>query len=236
MEKSKLKALDRFSDYKLAVIVGNGPSVNDYKWDSFAKRKETLFLSCNRVSIFFNKTSWIPDIFSCFTKASLENEEWIKSIDECLQEEKIVSFVDERFKQVSKIKSHHSNCYFMKNILEHSRHKAIEKDFIKHNFQDNVVKSYSATATLFQICDNLNIKRIAIVGQDGYTLEKGKNHFDKKYIDEASNFSKSNDRIISMHKELNRYFSKKNVKVYNSSKVSILKEIYEFKDLNLFVK
>ena len=230
-----MKAFERFADYKSAVIVGNGPSVNDYKWDSFAKRKETLFLSCNRVSFIFNKTSWIPDIFSCFTKASLEKEEWIKSIDKCLQKEKIVSFVDKRFKQVSKIEKHHSNCYFMKNILEHSRHESIKKDFIKHSFQDTVVKSYSATATLFQICDNLNIERIAIIGQDGYTLEKGKNHFDKKYIDEASNFSKSNSRIISMHRELNRYFSKKNVKIYNSSKNSILKEIYEFKDLCLFV-
>lgn len=219
-----------------AVVMGNGPSINDYDWDNFKGKQDTVFLSCNRVSFLFEKTSWRPDIFSCFAKPGLENSEWIKNIDMCLQDREIVSFVDARFKKVSSIEDHHSNCHFMKDVLEHSRHNPVQEDFIGYDLQDCIVKSYSATATLFQICDNLSVKSIAVVGQDGYNLEKGKNHFDKKYLDEASNFRKSNERISSMHKEINRYFLKKKVKIFNASKNSILNEIYEFKDLNLFVK
>jgi hypothetical protein len=220
----------------LAVVMGNGPSINDYNWDNFKGKQDTVFLSCNRVSFLFEKTSWRPDIFSCFAKPGLENIEWVKNIDICLQDKEIVSFVDARFKKASSIKDYHPNCYFMKDILEHSRHQPIEKDFIGYDLQDYIVKSYSATATLFQICDNLNVGSIAVIGQDGYNLEKGKNHFNKKYLDEASNFKKSNDRILSMHKEINRYFSKKKVSIFNASKNSILKNIYDFKNLNLFVK
>ena len=73
--------------------------------------------------------------------------EWIKNIDDCLKDDKIVYFVDARFKNVSSIKNYHSNCYFMKDILEHSRHKPIEKDFINYDLLDCVVKSYSASGT-----------------------------------------------------------------------------------------
>ena len=220
---------------RFAVVMGNGPSINNYDWDSFINRESTVFLSCNRVSFLFEKTNWRPDIFSCFAKPGLENPEWIKNIDKCLRDDKIVSFVDERYRGVSSIKNHHDNCHFMRDIMEHSRHQPIQRDFINHDIQDFIVKSYSATATLFQICDSLNVESIAIIGQDGYNLEKGKNHFDQKYLDEASNFEKSNIRILAMHREINRYFSEKNIKIYNASKDSILKEIYEFKDLNSFV-
>ena len=88
---------------------------------------------------------------------------------------------------------------------------------------------------MFQICDYLGIEEIAIVGQDGYNLERGKNHFNENYTDEASNFKKSNNRIIEMHKELKRYFNSKGIEIFNSSKDSILKNIYNFKDLKDFV-
>lgn len=227
---------EKFFQYKKAVIMGNGPSINDYKWDNFKERQDTIFLTCNRVSFLFEKTTWRPDIFSCFAKPSLENKDWIQNVEECLSDDKIFSFIDKRFKTVSNIKNFHKNCYFVDKITEHSRHHPIKAGFIDHDLEECFVKSYSATATLFQICDNLNIEEICIIGQDGYNLKKGKNHFDSKYLDEASNFKKSNDRIFSMHKELNRYFSKKKVKVYNSSQNSILNSVYEFKDLTLFVK
>ena len=221
-----------FLNIENAVIMGNGPSLNQYNFDELSK-KNTIFLACNRISnLFFEKKlNWRPDIYTCFTSTSLKNNEWKTSIDRCLIDDKIVSFVHHKYKKFSNITKFHNNIFFCEGVFEHNRHKKIHKDFINMPLESGFLKSYSATVTLFQICDWLNIQNIFIVGQDGYTKKYGKNHFSKTYKFEPDSFKKSNSRIIDVHTELKRYFKNKGVSVYNSSKGSILEKIYEYKDL-----
>ena len=235
MNKSELSYFkERYGQKKKAIIVGNGPSISDVDWDKILHKNEdgdVLFLACNRISILFDKTSWRPDIYSCLTSASLTEERWRKSIDRCLEDERITSFVFKGFKNKTKIKEPHEDIFFLKNVMEHHRHSPIDKGFINVSLHTGVLKSYSATVPLFQICDFLGIQTLGVIGQDGYIFESGKNHFDDSYGFEASNFDKTNKRIMSVHTELKRYFNIKGVAVYNLSDRSILKSLYPKKDI-----
>ena len=240
MSKNKFDNLKkRFGQKKKAIVVGNGPSISDVDWDRVVqenKQGDVLFLACNRISILFENTLWRPDIYTCLTSASLVEEQWRQSIDKCLEDENIISFVFKGFKSRTKIQDPHDDIFFLKNVMEHYRHSPIEEGFINVSLHTGVLKSYSATVPLFQICDFLGIQTLGVIGQDGYIFESGKNHFDDSYGFEASNFDKTNKRIMSVHTELKRYFNRKGVTVYNLSDRSILKSLYPKKDIFNFIK
>lgn len=240
MEQHDLHSLkDIFANKDRAVVVGNGPSVLNINWEKIndsTNREKTLFLACNRISILFNKTRWRPDIYACFTAASLTEKPWQQSIDECLQDDKIVSLVFDKFRHKTKLKTVHNNVVFAKKVTEHYRHDPIKKNFINLCLTDGILKSYSATSPLFQICNFLNIKTIGIIGQDGYIYDRGQNHFDKSYGYETSNMLKANKRIVNLHKELAAYFKKNDVSVFNHSRNSVLKDLYPYLTLEEFIK
>lgn len=219
-----------------AVVMGNGPSLKSYDLDKIKLNcgEETIFLACNRISnLFFEKSlKWRPDIFTCFTSTSLTCKDWKKSIDRCLLDERIDSFVFEDYRKVTDIEKFHKNVFFCKNVLEHNRHEKIQNNFINLPLEDGFLKSYSATVSLFQMCNWLEVQNIFIAGQDGYTKPLGENHFSKTYNYEPNNFQKSNNRILNIHKVLKEFFNEKNVNVFNTSSNSILQKIYEYKDLN----
>ena len=230
--------IDSLSFIKKAVIVANGPSTKDQDWDTIKKTssKNTIFLACNRINLIFNSTSWRPDIYTCFATNALQKSSWINSVDACLSNKETTSFISNQFKKVSKLKQFHKNVVFCDNILEHHRNAPINKDFLNVDLSKGILKSYSATAPLFQICDYLNVESIAIIGQDGYIFDEGENHFHEKYQDEPANYKKTNIRLKSLHSEFKRYFNKKKVKIYNSSPESIIQDIYEFVDLQKFAE
>jgi hypothetical protein len=235
MGQSKtLELKQRFANKRRAIVVGNGPSISDVDWDKIQaskEREDTLFLACNRISILFDRTTWRPDIYSCLTSASLAERRWQESIDKCLKEERITSIVFNNYSRNTKLKKIHDNVIFANKVTEHSRHDPIRENFIDIPLDNGIVKSYSATTTLFQICNFLDIKTLGVIGQDGYIFEAGKNHFDDAYGFESSSFNKTNTRILALHKELKRFFGEKGVKVYNLSDKSILKDLYPNKNI-----
>jgi len=239
MQKNKLFEIkEKFGNKKKAIVIGNGPSISSIDWDkvqSCAARKDVLFLACNRINILFNRTSWRPDIYSCLTSASLVEKQWQKSIDTCLGNEKIISIVFNRYKDRTNVENIHDNIIFTNKVIEHYRHDPIKKNFINTPLAEGFLKSYSATTTLFQICNYLDIKSIGIIGQDGYIFESGKNHFDDSYGFEASNFNKTNKRLLMLHSELKRYFNQKGTNVYNLSNKTILEGIYPKEDIFDFI-
>jgi len=228
---------DRFKDKNKAVIVGNGPSINDIDWDSL-DASSTVFLGCNRLSNFFieNNVTWRPDIYTCFTSSSLKDKEWRDSIDRCLMDENIVSFVFKKYRSFSKLSNFHNDVFFCENVKEHYRHGPVSRGFMNEHPSKNIIKSFSATVVLFQICNFLNVEEIAVIGQDGYIFERGMNHFSDSYKNEPTNFQATNERILKVHRELRRHFLSKSVKIYNCSKKSVLKDVHEFRSLDSFVK
>lgn len=233
MNLSKFK--NRFSSVENVVVMGNGPSLNQYEWDEIKKRHPSLvFLACNRISNLFleKKLKWRPDIYTCFTSISTESDEWRKSIDACLKVDETFSFVFKKYQSFSEIEKFHDNVYFCENVLEHPRQKKIVKDFLNIELETGLVKSYSATCTLFQICKFLNVKNIYLIGQDGYIKKLGENHFSKTYKFEPKDFNKTNDRILRVHQEVKRFFGDLGVNIYNSSNQSVLSRLYEFRSLD----
>lgn len=239
MQKNKLyKLKEKYNNKTKAVIVGNGPSISRIDWDKIqncSAREGVLFLACNRISMIFDQTNWRPDIYVCLASVSLTESQWRKSIDVCLENKQITSIVFDEYKKKSKLDKHHDNVIFAKNIIEHYRHDPIKKNFIATPINNGIIKSYSATTSLFQICDFLEIREIGVIGQDGYIHESGKNHFDSGYGFEASNFERTNNRILDLHKELKRYFSKKNVEIYNHSTNTILENTYPYVNIEKFI-
>ena len=229
------KIKEKYAKKTKAIVMGNGPSLNQYDWELIRKNnKDAIFLSCNRISNIFykNKSTWRPDMYCCFTSTSLTNPDWKKSIDQCLSQEEIDSFVFDNYRNVSDIKDFHSNVYFCTQVGEHDRHKEIPQDFIDIPIDEYFIKSYSATVPLFQICNWLKIESIFLIGQDGYTKKLGLNHYSESYGFEPNNFKKSNDRIKKLHNELSRFFKLRGVKVFNASRDSVLEGFYEYKDLS----
>jgi len=228
--------LTKFKNFKKAVIVGGGPSAAMQEWEKVSEASEgVIFLACNRISLLFDSVSWRPDIYTCFTANSLVKKAWIDSIDTCLSDERILSFVFKDFKSVSSIKNHHDNAVFCKSVKEHYRHSKISHDFLDVDLDEAILKSYSATVPLFQICDQLNVDKILIVGQDGYVFNRGENHFHSTYQDEPADFKRINDRILRLHTEFKRYFDKKEVNLYSGSKSSIINNIHDFLTIEDFI-
>ena len=240
MQKNNCTLLkEQFGNFKKAVVVGNGPSTNNVDWDKInnsKKRSDVVFLSTNRISLLFEKTKWRPDIYSCFTSVSLTDSVWRDSVDKCLENDKIFSFVFEAYRKFSSLEKFHDNVCFTKKVAEHYRHSEVPKNFISVSPQDAFLKSYSATTTLFQICDFLGFEKIGVIGQDGYIFDRGKNHFDDSYKYETASFEKANTRILKVHKELKRYFYDKGVSIYNLSSKSILGDLYPCMTLENFIK
>ena len=238
MEKNKLSELkEKFSNKTKAVIVGNGPSTANVDWDKIqncSAREDILFLACNRISMIFDQTNWRPDIYVCLTSASLTEPQWQTSIDMCLENEQITSIVFDEYKKQFKLNKHYDNIIFVKNVVEHHRLAPIWRNFIAMPIVNGIIKSYGATTSLFQICDFLEIKKIGLVGQDGYIYESGKNHFDSGYGFETSNFERANNRILNLHKELKRYFGNKEVEIYNHSTKTIIENVYPYIDIENF--
>lgn len=234
-----INKLQKFKSFKKAVIVACGPSTSFVDWDKInqASSEDTVFLSCNRISLIFNSTKWRPDIYTCFSTNCLNYPDWIASVDACLQEKKIESFVYSEFKQRSQLSFFHDNVNFCDSVIEHKNAKGlIPEDFLNTDLNKNITKSFSAVVPLFQICNLLKVEKITVVGQDGYFKNK-KNHFNKKYGYEPSkSFEVINKRITDLHRELKRYFRKQNVEIFNSSENSILKNVYNFIELQSFVE
>ena len=177
-----------------AVILGNGPSLNEIDFDYLNSRKDVITLASNRISLIFNKTDWRPNYYFCFS-TNIENKVWLDNVNEVIDNDKTTCFLSSELKPILGDKK---NIIFIDNIYEHNRHSSIPYNLFEKNFTDVVVKSYSATVPMFQYCFSNGIKKIGIIGQDGYIYSNNKNHFDDSYGYESGDFKKTNDRIISI--------------------------------------
>jgi hypothetical protein len=200
------------------LIIGNGPSVNSIDFNSLKETPGVSTLCCNRIDLLIKEENWYPDYYFCFKSEVDEN--WKNSIQYVCRHKNIKCFLSKEFKSFL---SNTSNVTFVKNLKEHYRHSPIPDNLFETSFDECQFKSYSATVPLFQYCFSRDVKTIGIIGQDGYIYNEGKNHFNDSYGYEALNFKKSNDRIVLLHSAIQKHCRKNNIRIYNLTKESIIK-------------
>ena len=210
------------------LIIGNGPSVNSIDFDKLRKTNITT-LCCNRIDLLIKDKKWYPDYYFCF-KSNIDNN-WKDSIKYVTQHKNIKCFLSPEFKSFIK---ESSNITFVKNLYEHDRHSSIPDNLFETTFNKFQFKSYSATVPIFQYCFSNNIKTLGIIGQDGYIFSNGKNHFNKTYGYEASNFEKTNIRIQTLYKIIAKHCKKNNINLYNLSNKSVI-DSCTFLEFNKFI-
>ena len=206
---------------KKAIILGNGPSLNEINLDLLVNRKDVSTLACNRIDLLFDKTDWRPDYYFSFSiHAKEKKKEWVKSAATAAKNDKTVCFLHKELR--SEIPNTR-NVNFIKDLREHSRHSPIPSDLFEIDFNDVQLKSFSATVPLFQFCFSNKVKTIGIIGQDGYIFDENDNHFDFKYGYETNSFQRANERIIALHNIIKKHSLKNGIKVYNLTRRSIIK-------------
>ena len=214
------------------IIMGNGPSLRKVDFNKLESSDVVTFCT-NRINLIFKKTHWRPCFYSCFASAPLNCKEWRESVLEVTKNNSTICFLPSFF---SFVNFSQDNIVKIEKVGEHYRH-----DPVPHNLFDTgpticVLKSFSATVTMFQLCFYMGVKKIGIVGQDGYLIDRESNHFTKEYVDTGSRkFKKINERIENVHNVLNKFAAKNEIDIKNLSNMSILNN-YELCDLDYFLK
>ena len=201
-----------------AIILGNGPSLSELDFEYLKSRKDIISFATNRIDLILKETDWYPDYYFCFS-SNLTHKDWYTSVDKISSNTKTKCYVSLKYK---KYVADRENVIFVKTH-EHPRNSKIPSDLFSKTFTEKPLKSFSATVPAFQLCFEMGIKRIGIIGQDGYTYKRGLNHFDGSYGFEAGNFEKSNDRIIRLHDNIEKYCKDKQIKIFNLTKKSVIK-------------
>ena len=218
---------DSYSSSK-AIIIGNGPSLKQLDLGLLSKNNIVSF-AVNRISLSYDKTNWRPDFYFCFS-SNYKHKEWKNDIkNACLQKE-TKCFVHKDFRSFL---PEQENIFFV-DVFEHYRHSSIPDDLFSISPEKHFLKSYSATVSAYQLCFYMGIKNIGIIGQDGYVKEK-QNHFDERYKFDPSNFEKTNNRIIRLHKVIKKYCDEHGIKIQNFSKSCIIEE-YPITEIMDFLK
>jgi len=219
MNKQLNKLKNSLTDRK-AIIIANGPSTSKIDF-SVLKQSDICSFATNRISLIYDKTDWRPDFYVCFAQLPTKNKEWQESVIKATLNDTTTCFVPEQFLFFLPKRK---NITFVKNVYEHYRHSPIPNNLFEISPQQNFLKSYSATVPLLQLSLFMGVKKLALVGQDGYLNERKNNHFCESYGFNPTDFKKTNKRLQDVHNVLSKYIKTKNIEVYNLSKVSILKQ------------
>ena len=179
---------------KKAIIFGNGPALLEMDFDYLQRRTDIDTFACNRIDMIYEKTTWRPDYYFCFS-TNLREREWQSGLERIVSNKKTTCFLSEEISGF--INS--DNVIYVKNLKEHWRNSKIPDNLFETDFEKQQIKSYSATVPMVQYCFSKKYSRISILGQDGYIYDKGDNHFDKSYGYESGNFERTNKRIVRLH-------------------------------------
>ena len=234
--KIKLKKLRQKNKDKSAIIFANGPSINSINFELIKENKNLITLMTNQIADVCKINKFVPDFYTAFFCEPLRGKKYKLNIfkniyypgkiqDALIAQKNILHltqnnttecFVNDYYKVFM-----HENkkCNFVKPKLWDRFHEFPEKAFEKFKLPRNFLW-HVATTPLFQLCFYFDIKNIAIIGQDGYFINRESNHY-KNYIGyEHSEYHKmesANKRISKLLEACNYYAAKKGIKIYNLS-------------------
>lgn len=162
--------LEQFRN-KPILIVGNGPSLNKTPLDYFEGH---VSLGMNKINMFFDKTSWRPDIVVCVNGAVIsQNKEFFNTTD-------IPVILPPRalYLGIKKRKN-----IIILNFLKDETYST--------QIQKSLANGVTVTYPCLQIAGYLNPSKVAIVGVDhNFKFQGESKEYQKMEEDDVNHFSK----------------------------------------------
>ena len=234
--------------------MGNGPSLDLIDFEKLKKSNVVTF-SCNLIASICERNNWYPDFYTSFFCEPFRGTRYSGSIKSANAAREDIQYICSNLS--TKCYLHEWYREFISpadNIEFHSptlvnRHEKFDIDaFSKFKTPERFLW-HIATTPLFQICFQMGIKEIGIIGQDGHRIEKkpttegvadhlvsAHNHF-KNYSgpeQPAKKIPAANNRIIELHNAVCAYTRANETNIVNLSNVSII-DHYPKMDIDIFL-
>lgn len=221
---------------KSAIIFGNGPSINSLNFELIRKNKNIITLMTNQVADLCKNKKFVPDFYTAFFCEPLRGKKYklniIKNInypgkieDALIAQKNVLQLAGNNYTECfvndwyRVFMNDNEKCTFIKPKLWDRCTDFPEKAFDKFKLPRDFLW-HVATTPLFQLCFYFGIKNIAIIGQDGYFINKKSNHYQNYFGYEHTEINKmesANKRINKLLDACNYYAIKKGIKIYNLS-------------------
>ena len=246
------KSKNLFSN-KTALILGNGPSLNDIDFNVLKTKKDIITFSTNRIAGICREQKWFPDFYTSFFSEPLKGKSYLTpdkknifyegDLEKAIETQNDIRFITDNHKTICFVHLWHKlflenreNIYFIK-----PKKWDRFKDFPKKGFERNKIPRnflwHCATTPLLQLCIYFNFSNVGIIGQDGYNLNEFDNHYKGYKGNEHENIEKkirANKSITLLHNAFKFSSKKNNLNVYNLSQASILTQYKTIKISEFF--
>ena len=209
--------------------MGNGPSLDLVDFEKL-KSSSVMTFACNKISKLCREKDWHPDFYTAFFAEPFRGTRYPGDI-------KRATLAREDIKYICGNMS--TKCYLHEwyrefinpqdNIEFHDpvlidRHKKFDiTSFSKFKTPDTFLWHIAVTP-LFQLCFQMGVTEIGLIGQDGYRIDKNNNHY-SGYVGHEQPIEKikiGNDRMIALHDAIQNYSSRNSVSIFNLSEDSII--------------
>lgn len=244
----KLEKLRNNYKNKSAILFGNGPSISDLDFEILKKNKNIITLTTNLISDICKRNNWYPNIYGAFFCEPLRGKEYQRlfkknlnypgTIEQALYAQDCIKYLTENQNVecflhcwYKNFLTSQDNINFVKPILW-NRFKNFPKDAFQKYEMPNKFLWHNATTVLYQLSFYFKFKNIAIIGQDGYQLDKEchfENYKGPKILKDINYMKKVNLRIEKLLDAV-EYSSKiRNINVFDLSQRSIFKHFPKIK-------
>jgi len=225
-----------------ALIMGNGPSLDLIDFKKLKESSVSTF-ACNKISKLCKEKKWHPDFYAAFFAEPFRGTRYPGDIEQAKSARADIKYISGNsstkcylHKWYEEFVSPQDNVEFHDPLLI-NRHKRFDVDsFSKFKTPDTFLWHIAVTP-LFQLCFQMGIKEIGLIGQDGHKIDKKNNHY-SGYVGPEQAVEKikiGNDRIIALHDAVQDYATKNNISIFNLSDDSIINH-YPYMNIEEFLK
>lgn len=241
------KSKNLFSN-KTALILGNGPSLNDIDFNTLKSKKDIITFSTNRIAGICKENKWFPDFYTSFFSEPLKGKTYFTpdkktifyegDLEKAIETQNDIKFITNNDRTICFVHIWHKLFLENKENVNFIKPKKWDrfKDFPEKGFERNKIPRnflwHSATTPLLQLCMFFNFSNIGIIGQDGYNLDEFENHYKGyKGYEHQNNAKKirANKTIKLLHNAFKYSTEKRGLNVYNLSQTSILDQYRSLK-------
>lgn len=220
----KLKQFKNIHKGERCFIVATGPSLLNSDLD---KLKNEITFSMNSIFLAFEETDWRPTYYG------------IQFTDLFKKYKNKIDYLDVRFKFIANVISKKfdvSDDYYIYplDLLNHNmKHKRFHTKFSDDAYAV-IYDGYTITYSLIQLAVYMGFNEIYLIGVDcNYSKDKI-NHF-KDYNLVDSNYTSTNEKMISAYNVAKEYVDCHNIKIFNATRGGML-EVFERVDLDVVLE
>lgn len=215
-----------------ALVMGNGPSLDLIDFDALKRSKNIKTFTCNRIAGLCKEKKWLPDYYTAFFAEPFRGtSRYPGTVEQAIGAREDINYI---------VSGKVTRCYLhtwykefvepsdnveFHNPVQVNRHKNFDIDtFSKFKTPESFLW-YIAVTPLFQLCFQMGIKKIGIIGQDGHKIDSNNNNHYGGYTGPDQHVDKiklGNSRIVALQNAIKKHANKTGVEIYNLSNDSVI--------------